>query len=397
MFSFLRKNKVIGQIINNTTKDSQIALLTINGNIRNQIMDVFNRNFITDGIHIKNGGKVSPKTMISLIGSAGGSLGLAGLASGQLFMATANPATLMQIGSGVGSAVMGAGGIVAQAPFIPIAGALMPVVAPLIAFQTISTVMIMNEFKAVNKKLDQLQESINNLIIRSESMFLGEIINAANIITDLENQYSDCNQFTDSMIIRLSLIEQKTNSLFERYNYLYSKNILDKAANIDNVRIRNADACMAILASILDIRIDILKMKLYIQENPGYIKESVLLLKNKIKDYSGLWGKIKKDPETMNTLSEQMTTTVDEMNWWESNMPEWLGGKLKEREGLEKKANALENESLRHQINFRDFLDTTNNIKEHIDNVNNVDLVYWQDKSGEYCYYTSDLGIKFEN
>ena len=39
-------------------------------------------------------------------------------------MATANPATLVTLGSGVGSAVMGAGTIVAHLPFIAVANAL---------------------------------------------------------------------------------------------------------------------------------------------------------------------------------------------------------------------------------------------------------------------------------
>ena len=133
-----QKNKIVVKNFNNReTGKTEMALLAFDGKMRDKIIAKFNEQFLIEGDHIKNGGVSSPKTMLSLIGGGAGSVGLAGVTSGQLFMATANPATLMQIGNGVGSAVMGSSGIVAQAPFLPVAGALMPVVAPLIAFQAL--------------------------------------------------------------------------------------------------------------------------------------------------------------------------------------------------------------------------------------------------------------------
>ena len=63
------------------------------------------------------------------------------LLAGNVFVATANPATLMTIGSGVGSAVMGPAGIVAHAPFVAASTALMPIVAPMMAFLTLSSML----------------------------------------------------------------------------------------------------------------------------------------------------------------------------------------------------------------------------------------------------------------
>lgn len=133
--SIWNRNKIIVKNFDNAeTGKTEMALLAFNGNMRDSIIDNFNKHFIIEGDHIKNGGVASPKTILSLLGTGTGAIGLAGAASGQLFMATANPATLMSIGNGVGSAVMGASGIVSQAPFLPVAGALMPVLAPIIAF-----------------------------------------------------------------------------------------------------------------------------------------------------------------------------------------------------------------------------------------------------------------------
>ena len=57
-----------------------------------------------------------------------GSTAASSLLAGNVFMATVNPQTLMTIGTGVGSAVMGPAGIVAQAPFVAASTALIPVV-----------------------------------------------------------------------------------------------------------------------------------------------------------------------------------------------------------------------------------------------------------------------------
>ena len=47
-----------------------------------------------------------------------GSTAASSLLAGNVFLATVNPQTLMTIGTGVGSAVMGSTGVVAQAPFV---------------------------------------------------------------------------------------------------------------------------------------------------------------------------------------------------------------------------------------------------------------------------------------
>ena len=89
-----QKNKIIvKKFDNHETGKTEMALLAFDGKMRDKIISKFNEQFLIEGDHIKNGGVSSPKTMLSLIGGGAGSLGLAGVTSGQLFMATANPAT----------------------------------------------------------------------------------------------------------------------------------------------------------------------------------------------------------------------------------------------------------------------------------------------------------------
>ena len=64
----------------------------------------------------QSGGAIDSSWLLPMLGA--GSTAASSLMAGSVFLATANPATLMTIGTGVGTAVMGPAGIVAQAPFI---------------------------------------------------------------------------------------------------------------------------------------------------------------------------------------------------------------------------------------------------------------------------------------
>lgn len=391
------KNRIIIKKFNNIPKDSEVALLAFEGKIRNQIIEQFNNNFIAQGNHIENGGKSSTKNILTLIGSSAGSLGLAGATSGQLFMATANPATLMTLGNGVGSAVMGAGGIVAQAPFIPVAGALMPVVAPLIAFQAISTITIMNEFKIVNKKLDDIKNLIDRNIQRDEATNIGIIISAFGRLEDIENQFSISNQFTNDMLIRLALLEDSVNPLFERYNYLFASQAINKNSTKDDFRFKKMDAYLSIMTSILDMRIGLLRLKVNIQEDTGYMYDAAIRFREKISFYDQLWTKIQSNSSEIQSISVEMDETIEAMNWWQKNMPSWLFGKRKERIKLETKSFEFSQESK----NYKKLLDEKIVQAKELGGVvknsftkNSMNLIYWKDEMGEHSYYTNDLLIK---
>jgi hypothetical protein len=425
-----RRNQIFVKQFNNEENNSPITLLSFDGKIRDQIIERFNTNYLIDGSHIKNGGKSSPKSILTLIGAGAGSIGLAGATSGQLFMATANPATLMAIGNGVGSAVMGAGGIVAQAPFIPVAGALMPVVAPLIAFQIISTITIMNEFKVVNKKLDDIKFLIERIIIRDEATNLGIIISALNRIEDIEKQYETLKYFNTDMMNRLALLENSINPLFERYNYLYSstgdtvvtseikysdlkdafgeaffggfylyhmENRQTKKTNIseEDLKYKGMDAYFAILTSIVDIRVSLLRIKMNMQEAPEYVENSTVLFKEKVRFYEKLWETIHKDYENIKEISSKMEEAVKSMNWWQRTVPTWLGGKRKERIENEKNIQKLSpaNDLYKNENGLRDIIEKSKQSVQYIGQTSKTNLLYWRDDIGEHSYFTDDLVI----
>ena len=108
-----------------------------------------------------SGGVVESAWMVPML--AAGGAAAASLLAGNVFLATANPATLMTIGTGVGSAVMGPTGIVATAPFVAATGALIPVLAPVMLFTTVSSMMMCARLDHVQRTLGRLFEVVKGV------------------------------------------------------------------------------------------------------------------------------------------------------------------------------------------------------------------------------------------
>ena len=87
----------------------ELVISEFNGEIQQRILDKMNLEYLSTGKFVKDQRSISPKILSSLMLSSGAAgTAISATMSSSLFMATANPATLMSLGSGVGSAVMGA-------------------------------------------------------------------------------------------------------------------------------------------------------------------------------------------------------------------------------------------------------------------------------------------------
>ena len=124
--------------------DNKLGIVDLGSDASLEVRHLIDRNLHNHGKPFETGGALST-SCLPLLGA--GSVAASSLAAGNVFLATANPATLMSIGSGVGSAVMGTGGIVAQAPFIAASTAILPVVAPLAILMTVSSTMLSARFE----------------------------------------------------------------------------------------------------------------------------------------------------------------------------------------------------------------------------------------------------------
>jgi len=395
MFFKRRNNKNFYQIYKMPNISEQFALIALNGDMRDKLLSHLKMIYSQRGSHIQNGGKASPIPMLTLLGSGTGALGLTAATSGTLFMATANPATLMAIGSGVGSAVMGTGGIVAQAPFIPVAGALVPVVFSLLAFNALTTIVLLNQFKSIRKQLNEIAEAVHRVLQRNEATFIGEVISANSKLDNLEQELEFSNQFTDDMIIRLALIEEKVNPMFERYRYLYEARNINKSLTSEDLLFKQLDAYMAIILSILDLKIDVLRGKLLIQENPGFIRKFGEMLVTKVKQYKKFWADVETSPKRVAEVSQELRDAIESMSWWQKHMPDWLFGSHTERKDTQARIKAFD--SMNSIDNTKDLLDAVkvaSNIGEGLlEHKETVSLIYWEDEFGKHSYYSSDIAI----
>lgn len=390
---FKKKNGVHVRTYKNVRGETTGALLSFNGVCRDDILKKFQENYALEGDHIKTGGALAPGSMLTLIGSGTGALGISAAMSGNLFVATANPATLMAIGNGVGSAVMGAGGIVAQAPFIPVAGAMMPVIAPLLAFQAITSIMMLNQFSKIHKRLDQIEKSIHRLLQRTEATYVGEIISAANRLEELEHQFSVCNRFTNDMIIKLALIEDKVNPIFERYQFLFRAQGVNKYASGDDLSFKKNDSYFSIVLSMLDLRIELMQLRLTLQENPGYLKYETERLEKKVNDYRDLWNEITETSSILEDIGSSLGKVVDSMGWFSRKI--WNRSEYKD---LENKASTFKRSASESGEAHKPVIEQAkllaDSIEKGLEQSDHMNLIYWRDEQGEHAYYTSDLDLQ---
>ncbi|QSX04796.1 hypothetical protein JYG23_08755 [Sedimentibacter sp. zth1] len=393
---FFKKQNYV-KVYSSPNSNEQFGLIAINGKIKDALLTKFNETYQSQGSYFNNGGKASDKCMRSILATGTGALGLSSAASGTLFMATVNPATLMTLRNGVGSAVMGSGGIVAQAPFIPISGALMPVAAPLLAYQAVSTITIMQQFETINEKLANIEKTLNRILHRSEATYIGEIISSSARLNSIETEYSLTNYFSQDMIIRLTFIENTINTVFERYKFLYESLGINSNLLSEDIDIMQTDAIMVTILSILDLRIDTLRIKISLQENPGFMKILTEQLIEKIERYKILWSNIEQSPKKIQEITQSMSQTINNLNWWKKQMPGWIGGNRKLRKESEKNIFEINQKNM-----YSNTEEIINGAKEAINIGNNLldqaqqkqqMLLYWEDLNGVHSYYTNEISI----
>ena len=357
----------------------ELTIAEFNGEVQQKILDSLNKEYLSTGRFIKDQMSVSPKVLSSLMlsgGAAGTAVSTA--MSSSLFIATANPTTLMQIGGGVGSAVMGASGIVGQAPFVAAAGAIVPVVAPLTAVQALSSVVMLQQFSMLDKKLDSIKVSIDKMLARQEITKIAELFTAVHIVDEIYLQYKETGFFSTDMLIRLSLAERDTMILSRRYVMLESSN--------SDVTDTYCDTYCAMLASFLNLRVKYLRTCVDVQENAQFVWRSSENFNDLLKESVVLWdelsNKSKKVKENVDVLNEKAKN---------ANLIQKLTGDTSKKLAQENKkyTDTLEKE----RVILEDFLaliDIAKQFSQDSKSQMPPTLLYWCDNEGEHCIATNE-------
>lgn len=390
-----RKRELTAAIVG-SERGKQMAVLTVSGGLRDAMVTQYRQQWANTGALAGNSGKVAPGAILSVLGASGGGLGMSALASGQLFVATANPATLMAIGNGVGSAVVGAGGtIVAQAPFVAAAGAIVPVVVPVVIIQALTALLVMRGFASIRKDLATIEKALERVLHRSEVTFASELVSIAQRLESLEAEYSDQQQFSTEMIVRLALLEERVSALCERYKLLRaSQSISDTALRAD-LDFKVHDSRLATVASSLMLRVGYLRLALLLQESPAMTHRGVDEFLALCDQHDELLKVIKTDDDEAEKVASELKSAVAAMSWWQRNVPDWLLGSRTERVRREAATDTLHQFQEKHKALERQEVLAAEALggqaRRAVTESNELALVYWKDELGEHSFYVDAL------
>ena len=224
----------------------------------------------------ESGGVVESAWLLPALGGAG--MASSSLLAGNVFLATANPATLMTIGTGVGSAVMGPAGIVAQAPFVAASTALMPVVAPLMLFATVAAVVTGARLDRVQEKLGRLTDAVDRIKRFLDARDYGRFESAANQLDGLASEFARFGRFGPGDTITLEMARQTSSELRAQYGQLAEAPVTSE----DDAQNAVAELSRFFLATILDIRSEALRVYLAVQQDSQRVEERQSRLAEKI-------------------------------------------------------------------------------------------------------------------
>lgn len=372
------------------TRDGQPAqgLIAFTGRTRDALIASLTNSLAATGKYTPDARAVSSQVLgstASTVTAVASTVASATIAP-TLFMATANPATLMQLGSGVGSAVMGASGIAAQAPFIPVAASL-PVVAPLALMGVVNTAVTMRQFQAVNAKLDTLANTLTDLLARADITQIAGLIAASKTLGDITEEYGELGHFTPAMIARFAVAEQALAAVARRQELLLlsaERRALDPETDIEDV-IRDVNA--AGLAYITEVQVHALHLALALQESPALVTKRTQQLTECIDKTNERWS-------TLKNLSEGVKAKITEYEEEDQKKSRFsrqthdLSALKERREKILENENALIDE---HGSKLEAFKELSQSLREQQES--HATLVYWRDEAGEHSFLTEQLSI----
>lgn len=273
----------------------------------------------------ESGGVVESAWLLPALGGA--SLASTSLLAGNVFVATANPATLMTIGTGVSSAVMGPAGIVAQAPFVAASTALMPVVAPLMLFATVSAVVTNARLDGAQRTLGRLVEEVERVRKFLEARDYARFESAASMLDGLAAEYARFGRFGADSATTLGLARKTTSELRAQFGALVEASVTSEP----EARHAVADLARFHIAAILDLRADTLHVCLTLQNDHEFVEHRESELRKKAERCVGDFHTAF-DTDRVGAFHRQLRTEhAESRRWWLEKLPDVVRRRL-ERE-----------------------------------------------------------------
>ena len=334
----------------------------------------------------QSGGVIESAWLIPMVGV--GSPAASSLLAGNVFLATADPATLMTIGEGVGSAVMQGGKIVAQAPFVAASGGLIPIVAPIMLFATVSSVMISARLDRVQRNLGRLFEVVEAVRRHLDAEDYARFETAVEQIDDVRSEFEHGQRFASDAPVKLSSIEDRARLLRAKYGLLMTRNVESE----DDAKSAVSDVNRFFLASICDLEVDLLQLYLALQNDSAVVEFRRSRLWEKIDRYGKDFRRIL-DADPVGTFHRKLKEELAESRW------PWLPRGWRRPFGGELATRVRNVRAIR-----RDFNSVQARIKQWIealeaatDESREQCIVFYRERDGERAlraYHTRDVRLE---
>ena len=377
------------------SRDGNLGVVDLGSEVSRDVRSLIGRNVQDHGKPFRSGGTLSA-ACLPLAGA--GSVVASSLAAGNVFLATANPATLMSIGSGVGSAVMGSGGIVAQAPFIAASNAILPVIAPVAIFMTLSSTMMSVQFRRLQTSLDSLTVAIHYLLERAVNDDYAQVLSAIARLQEIARECEASQQFTDDAKIRLALVERDLS--VARYRHALA---IDEPAPGQDAGPRDgsselrmhampAQKYLYALSSVAGIHVEGVRLRLAVLENAEGLVRRVEALDERVRAFISDADNLLREDE-VERYREDLLNSRDEMSWLQRNflqreIAKALLVKAERAEAIRENEMAQVRDAI---VNWSESMAARN------DRARQQSIVYYRDDNGEgepLAYYTDEVRLE---
>ena len=375
-------------------RDNELGVVDLGSTASLEVRHLIDRNLRDHGKPFETGGALSA-SCLPLMGA--GSVAASSLAAGNVFLATANPATLMSIGSGVGSAVMGPGGIVAQAPFIAASTAILPVVAPLAMFMTVSSTMMSARFDRLQASLDSLTEAIHFLMKRDVNDDYARVLSALARLQDIAAEWELTHRFTHDMKIRLALVERDLS--VARYRHALAidepppgKDMGTVGASAElKMRTMPIEQHLFALSSVAGIHAEGLRLRLAVQENSADLARRIEVLDARIEGFQQGATELLQD-NWLERYQQVLKQSLQEMGLLQRKL--FRRGRGKALENAVERAKSIRDNEL---AQVQDAMKTLSQAMEERDvTAGRQSIIYYRVENGKgepRAYYTADLRL----
>lgn len=334
-----------------------------------------------------SGGVIDSAWVLPMLGAGG--MAASSLLAGNVFLATANPATLMTIGAGVGSAVVGPAGIVAQAPFVAASAALIPVVAPVMLFTTVSSVMICARLDRVQRTLGRLFEAVEVVRRLLDAEDYAKLESVAEQIDEIRSEFEHVRQFSDDVKFKLAMVAGLVKVLKKKFERLLDRDIDSE----DEARLLVSDLNRFFLASLLDLQTDLLRLYLVLQDEPGFVEFRQERLREKIERYGNDFRQIV-DDDRVGAFHRKLKGDLAKSRW-HRRLPGRLrlpfGSKLAKRV---RDVRAIRNDFNSVRARIQGWTDA---FESATDESRKQSIVFYRKSDGEstvHAYHTRDLQLQ---